>query len=147
MKMMQRSGVIRLVSGLLSRLELNERCPRSHLHFPSSHTVETNNVPTCPTLPQRNFILFIIFLGSRICRDSRGCDTDADYRPSLLSRFHLNVFPALIRTERGVSTSNLQTPQPQSGTDMSKLILTKYAFRGTSILPFQSLSPHKHLVE
>lgn len=53
MKMMRRSDVSRLVSGLLSRLELNERCPRSHLHFLSSHTVETNIVPTCPTLSFR----------------------------------------------------------------------------------------------
>lgn len=61
MKMMRRSDVICLVSGLLSRLKQNERCPRSHLHFLSSHTVETNNIPTCPTF---GVVLFVIFHGS-----------------------------------------------------------------------------------
>lgn len=63
MKMMRRSDVIRLVSGLLSRLKQNEHCPRSHLHFLSSHTVETNNVPTCPTF---GVVLFVIFHGRAV---------------------------------------------------------------------------------
>lgn len=100
MKMMRRSDVIRLVSGLLSRLKQNERCPRSHLHFLSSHTVETNNVPTCPTFGVKTFCFIRYFSRQRNSVDLQGRDTEAaDYRPSSLHRFRLNTFPVLATTE------------------------------------------------